>query len=67
MRVGAVNGRAATSRTQRVQLAQKMAAPEAAPSASIVAPVVLLDTHRTQMQSDMSQLKGKGDVVDVTV
>ena len=67
MRVGALNGRAATSRTQRVQLAQKIAAPEAAPSASIVAPVVLLDPHRTQMQSDMSQLKGKGDVVDVTV
>ena len=67
MRVGAVSRRTATSRTQRVQIAQKITAPEAAPSASIVAPVVLLDTHRTQMKSDVSQLKGKGDVVDVTV
>ena len=67
MRVGAVNRRTATSRTQRVQIAQKIAAPEAAPSAPILAPVVLLDTHRTQMKSDVSQLKGKGDVVDVTV
>ena len=65
MRVGAVSLRTATSRTQRVQIAQKIAAPKAAPSASIVAPVMLLDSHRTQF--DVSQLKGKGDVVDVTV
>ena len=67
MRVGAISGRSAVSRTQRAQLAQKMAAPEAAPSASIVAPVFLLNTQRSQLQSDLSQLKGKGDNVDVTV